>query len=111
MRFLFLILAIAGFLAVARQLTQAVFILLKRSVDSFVLGEVAGERARRGDVTGLVEARAAKQERRRARLRSLLAVILWATLLALPLTTRWTLQGFALYSILWLVPLLRRRRA
>ena len=111
MRFLLLILAIAGFLAVARQLTRAVFILLKRSVDSFLLGEVAGARARRGDVTGLVEARTAKQERRRARWRSLLAVILWAALLALPLTTRLTLQGFALYSILWLVPLVRRRCA
>ena len=111
MRFLLLILAIAGFLAVARQLTRAVFILLKRSVDSFVLGEVAGERARRGDLTGLVEARAARQARRRARIRSLLAVIMWATLLALPLTTRVTLQGFALYSILWVWPLLRRRRA
>src|SRR5262245_11974083 len=110
MRLLLLILAIAGFLAVARQLTRAVFILLKRSVDSFVLGEVAGERARRGDVTGVVEARAAKGERRRARFISLLAVIGWAALLALPLTTRATLPGFALYSIFWILPLLRRRR-
>ena len=110
MRFLLLIFAIAGFLAVARQLTRAVFILLKRSVDTFVLREVAGERARRGDVTGLVEARAAKGERRRARFFSLLAVIGWAALLALPLTTRATLPGFALYSIFWIIPLLRKRR-
>jgi hypothetical protein len=110
MRLLLFFLAIAGFLAVARQLTRATFVLLKRSVDSFVLREVAGERARRGDVTGLVEAHAAKRERRRGRLFALLAVIGWTALLALPLSTRATLPGYALYSVFWIVPLLRRRR-
>ena len=111
MRLLLFFLAVAGFLAVARQLTRATFVLLKRSVDAFVLREVAGQRARRGDVTGLVEVQAAKQQRRRARLLALLAVIGWTALLALPLTTRATLQGFAAYSVLWLVPLVLRRRS
>jgi hypothetical protein len=111
MRILLFLLAIAGFLAVARQLTRAAFVLLKRSVDAFVLREVAGERARRGDVTGLVEASAARQQRRRNRWFALAAVVGWTALLALPLTTRATLPGYALYSVFWILPLLRRRQS
>src|SRR5262245_52913295 len=110
MRIFLLLLAIAGFLAVARQLTWATFVLVKRGVDAFVLREVAGDRARRGDVTGLVEAQAGRRDRRRSLFFALLAAFGWAALLALPLTIRASLQGYALYSLFWLLPLQRRRR-
>ena len=111
MRFLLFVLAVAGFLAVFRQLVFAAFRVLRGSVDAFLLREVAGARAARGDVTGLVEARAAKSRSRRARLLEAARLASWTALLIIPFLVRPTMTLFAVYSALWLIPLVRRQRA
>jgi hypothetical protein len=111
MRFLLLVLAVAGFLAVFRQLLYAAFRVLRGSVDAFLLREAAGARAARGDVTGLAEARAERARSRSARLRAAAHLAAWVALLSVPFLVRPTLMLFAAYSVLWLIPLFRRLRA
>jgi hypothetical protein len=108
MKLLLIVLSVAGFLAALRRLVAALFSLFKGGVDAFLMGEVARSRADRGDVTGLLEARAWRRNTRRARARALLYVVFWAGLLIAPLLTRITLPLYAAYALLWLPALAKR---
>ena len=108
MELLLFALGVAGFLAALRRLLYAGFRLLKGSVDAFLMREIAGARAQRGDVTGLMEAANRRRGARNARLFSLVSVICWLVLLIAPLVTNTGNRIYPLYTILWIQPLVQR---
>jgi hypothetical protein len=108
MEFVLFLLGVAGFLAVLRRLLLSGFRLLKGSVDAFVMREIAGARAQRGDVTGLLEAATRRRAVRNTRLIAFLAVACWSALLIVPLFTQSAAQAYPLYTVLWLEPIVRR---
>jgi hypothetical protein len=111
MQFVLFLLAVAGFMAVLRRLGLAAFQALRGGVDSYLLREVASTRAERGDLTGLMEAQSLRKSQRIARWRSVAAVLLWLGALSVPLLTRTPVPIYAVFSILWLLPVRRRRPA
>lgn len=108
MKFILIVLAVAGFVAALRRLAFAAFRLIKGGVDSYVMRELGSVRAERGDLTGLREAHDWRRKTRVLRARAGLAVLFWAALLSVPLMTRRPLPIFAAYAALWLLP--RRRK-
>jgi hypothetical protein len=60
--------------------------------------------ARRGDVTGMMERRAAAQVARRERRGALALAFLWLVWLVVPVFAGWAREAFALAAVLWLVP-------
>ena len=109
MELILVVLSVAGFLAALRQLARSAFRLFKGGVDAYVMRQVASTRAERGDLTGLLEARAQERSTRGSRRRALGMVILWAAVLSAPLFTRASVPIYAAYAVLWLWPLMRRR--
>lgn len=103
-----LLLAIAGFLAAVRGLARAGLGLLVRGVDVVMAEEATAISARRGDLTGLGVADAQRAQAARRRQRSLGAVLVWASMLVVPLLTPWTRLLYAAWSPLWLLPPRRR---
>jgi hypothetical protein len=108
MNLVLFVLSVAGLLAALRRFAQATLRLFKEVVETFVSGEVARARADRGDVTGLMEAREQRQQGRRAVGRSLLEVSFWLVAVIAPLLASVTMEIYAAYSILWVLPLLKR---
>lgn len=104
MRTIGLILAILGGLAVAGRAARALFRLLQRGADAFLAGETEEVRARRGDLTGMTDARQHASLAKRERLRAAGALCLWTALLLVPPLTPWPLPMYAAYSLLWLLP-------
>jgi hypothetical protein len=99
-----LLLAIAGFCAVALHLLRALLRVLTRGADAVLARELANTRAQRGDLTGLEEANLARGEARRRRYRALGVFSLWGGLLLVPQITPWPRLLYATYSLLWLLP-------
>ena len=104
-----LILAVAGIAAVLRHILSASSMLLRRGLDAYLAGQIAGVRANRGDLTGLSDAEGARAEARRLRRRALFRMALLIALLAVPPLTPWPESMYASYTLLWFVP--RRRPA
>lgn len=102
------ILAVAGVLAVLLRAARALFALLRGGADAVIAREVAAARLRRGDITGLQDATAARAEARRRRYSALGVLFIWAGLLVVPALTPWPAALYASYSLLWLLP--RRTR-
>lgn len=103
-------LAVAGFAAIAMRLVRAVFRLLRRATEAFAARETAGTRARRGDLTGMEEARTRAASARRALLRSGAAALGWTLLLAVPAFTARARLAYASYLAVWAVLRLMERR-
>ena len=103
------LLGAAGVLAVGLRLLRALFFALRGGVDAVVARDVAENRARRGDITGLGDAQVAVRQARRRRLAALGVASLWIGLLVVPVLTPWPGMLYAAYSLLWLLP--RRRTA
>ena len=99
-----LLLAAAGVIAVVLRLLRALFASLHGGVEAFLAKDVADTRARRGDLTGLDDARLAADVARRRRLLALGAASLWLGLLLVPTLTPWPAPLSAVYSLLWLIP-------
>ncbi len=99
---LLLIAALFGFAAIAFGLGRAIFATLGRLAEGFLAGEVAGTRARRGDLTGMAEAERQSKIARRERLRLTVGLLAWAALLVGPLFTPWPRPIYAAASVLWL---------
>lgn len=99
-----LLLAVAGFLAVALRAVRALFAALRGGVDAFLARDLADTRARRGDLTGLSDAEAARASARRYRVMALGFFFLWGGLLLVPPLTPWPQLLYGAYSLLWLLP-------
>lgn len=104
MRFLLIVLAVFGILAVLRRVLLAVLRLLGRGVDRIMANEMAEIRARRGDLTGLDEADVEHGRARRAQAGALAVLSFWVLLLIAPSLTPWPLALYASYSLLWVIP-------
>jgi hypothetical protein len=99
-----LILAVAGFIAVAARMLRALLGVLTVGADALIAREVAATRAQRGDLTGLEEAKLARSAARRRRYVALGMLSMWAGLLVVPPLTPWPYFLYAAYSLLWLLP-------
>jgi hypothetical protein len=104
-----LILAVAGFGAVAARMLFALLRVLTRGADALMARDVAAARAQRGDLTGLEEANVARGAARRGRYVALGLLSIWAGLLLVPALTPWPRLLYAAYSLLWLLPPRRER--
>ena len=104
MQFPLLVLAVLGFLAVARQAGRSAVRLLARGVEAFLASEVGQTHAQRGDITALQAAERTRGAARRARLGALVVFAGCVGLLAVPFFTPWTTAVFAAYSAFWLLP-------
>lgn len=98
-----LILGVLGFAAVAWRFLRAALRLLQRGADTLIVGEVADNRAQRGDITGMQEAAVARMQSGRTRRRAAAFALLWLVLLIVPTLTSATTLLYALYSPLWLL--------
>ena len=98
------ILAVAGFIAVARRLLRSLLRALTRTADVVIAREHAATRAQRGDLTGLQEATNARSAAKRRRYVELGLLSVWAGLLLVPPLTPWPYLLYASYSLLWLLP-------
>jgi hypothetical protein len=104
-----LILAVAGFAAVAVRMVGALVRVLTRGADALIARDVAAARAQRGDLTGLAEANLVRGAARRRRYVALGVLSIWAGLLLVPALTPWPTLLYAAYSLLWLLPPRRER--
>lgn len=104
MSLLVVVLAVIGFVAVALRVVLAILGLLRRGVDRYLADSVADVRARRGDLTGMDEARVEEQGARRALFSAFAILSFWALLLIAPALTPWPRTIYAAYSVFWLLP-------
>lgn len=105
------ILAALGFAAVFRHLLRTLFRAARYGTYVLYAREIAATRARRGDLTGLEEARGWAGIARRERLQAVGGAFLWLGLLLLPATiVPWALQVYSAYVLLWLIPARPMRR-
>jgi hypothetical protein len=108
MNTILILLSVAGLVAVLIRAVRAGMRLLSRGVDGFLAGEVAQQRALRGDLTGVADADRDRGAARAWRRRAAGELALWVALLAAPPLTPWPEGLYATYAVLWLLP--RRRR-
>jgi hypothetical protein len=112
MELVILILAASGFLALLGRVVMALLRLLRGSAESFLASDVAEVRARRGDLTGLQEAKQWRGVMRRDRLRSAFRLGFWLLLLAGAPAAGFAREVYTACSVLWLLPgSLGRRRS
>jgi hypothetical protein len=105
-----MILAVVGIAAAVWHLVRAAFRFLRHGATGLWTGEVARNHARRGDVTGLEEARRQQESVVRWRTRAAMEAAGWLVLLLVPPLTPWGTYIYAAYTVLWFVPAARRRR-
>lgn len=103
------LLAATGIAAAVWHVVRAAFRFLRHGATGLWTGEIARTHARRGDVTALGEASEAREASDRQRLRSGAEAVGWLILLLVPPLTPWARHIYAAYTVLWLVPALRRR--
>jgi hypothetical protein len=99
-----ILLAVAGFAALAARTLRALLRLLGRGVDEFLAAETVSVRANRGDLTGMDEAADEQSVARRQRLGALARFAAWMGLLVAPPMTPWPAQVYAVCCVLWLLP-------
>jgi hypothetical protein len=104
MTILLILLAIPGVLAVLLRFGIALAGAAKHTVEWFVARQISAQRAQRGDLSGLAEARkivdaAAGKQRWYA-----LHAVVWLVLLAFPLLMPAAVIVYPFYSIFWLLP-------
>ena len=104
MDILLTILAAFGIVAVLWRLLRAVLRALQRGTDAFLAREIADVRANRGDLTGVDDARVARERLRAGRSRALVFVLLYLVLLIAPSLTAMPMPLYAACNLLWLLP-------
>lgn len=97
-------LAAAGLAAVGWRLLRSLVGLAGRVADVVWASEIAGARARRGDLTGMREAEAETDAARHARNRAAGVVVFWVLLLLAPAVLPWTRVLYAVLALVWVVP-------
>lgn len=98
-----LILAVLGFVAMLLRFLKAALAAASQGANALYAREMQATRARRGDVTGMEEAREWVVCACNGRRQAILAVTVWTLLLALPLVLLSSpAPVYAAYSVLWL---------
>lgn len=108
METILIILAVAGVAAALWHLVRAVFRFLSYGATGLWVRELGRTRARRGDVTGLQDARRDHRSASRRKTRAALEATGWLVLLLAPPLTPWARYVYASYALLWIVPSLRK---
>lgn len=75
-----------------------------RAAEVAAAATLADASAGRGDVTGMMERRAAESSARRQRRSAMALSVLWLTWLVVPVFAGFAREAFAFASLLWLVP-------
>ena len=104
MDFLVILLAVVGVAAVLYRAGRSALWSLWRGVDAYLKGEVAEQHARRGDLTGMADAKKRHALARQRRWIAAGRLGVWVALLIVPVFTSWTAALYASYSVLWLLP-------
>jgi len=95
---------VAGVFGMAWRLLRSLVRLARRVADVVWASEIAGARARRGDLTGMREAEAETHAARRTRDRAAGAALFWVSLLIAPAVLPWTRVLYAVLALVWVVP-------
>lgn len=104
MTLLLILLAIPGVLAVLLRLGWALVAAGKHSLEWYVARQITNQRAKRGDLSGLAEAKKVRDAAGRQQRRFGLHAAVWLLLLALPLFIPGAIIVYPFYSVLWLLP-------
>lgn len=104
-----LVLAAAGILAALYGAIRAGLRLLGHAAEGLVAVELERARARRGDLTGVGEAREEAGRARRGRARAAFELGGWSVLLVAPTFTSAPAAVYAVLSVLWGVHWVRER--
>jgi hypothetical protein len=97
-------LAVIGVVAVVWRVFRSLLRLMHRVADTVWASEIAGARARHGDLTGMREAQAETDAARHARNRAAGVLVLWVVLLIAPAVLPWTRVLYAVLALAWVVP-------
>lgn len=103
------LLAVIGVAAAIWHVVRAAFRFLRHGAEGIWSDEVARTHARRGDVTSLQDAQRDRDAVSRWKRRAGAEAIGWFVLLVAPPLTPWARHVYAAYSVLWIVPAVRRR--
>ena len=103
MQTLIVLLAIAGVAAIIRGLARTALRLGLVAAEETTASGLAEVSARRGDITGLSERRAAARAARGRRRRDLLLTLLWILWLVVPPILGWAPAAYALAAPLWFI--------
>jgi len=103
------LLAVLGFVALALRLGRELVRVALNAAESTHATGLAEVSERRGDITGLMERRAAADALRRDRRRGWAGVILFFLLLAIPPFAGLAREVYAACALLWFVPARRLR--
>lgn len=104
MTFLLAVIALPGIAAVLLRWSRAAFVTARHIIERFVAGQIADTRAKRGDISGMSEAEAIRQQSRAAAQRALWHLLFWSALLVFPLFLPIAWIVYVLYGLLWFVP-------
>ena len=99
------IMAVLGVAALLIRLVRTGLRLALRAAEASAAAGLADVSARRGDLTGMMERRAAEQAARRERRGALALAFLWLLWLSIPVFAGVAREAFALAAVLWLVPI------
>jgi hypothetical protein len=98
------LMSVAGAAALVIRLVRSALRLALRAAEATAAAGLADVSARRGDITGMMERRAAEQGARRERRGALLLALLWLLWLVVPVFAGWAREAFAVAAVLWLAP-------
>lgn len=102
MTLLLALIALPGIAAVLLRWFAAVVQAARFSAERFVASQIAGQRAQRGDISGMTEAENIRRRSRNEQLAGIGRVLLWSAALALPVFLPGTFVIYALFGLLWL---------
>lgn len=97
-------LALLGAVALALRFAASTGRVVLGAAEAAAASGAAETSARRGDLTGLSEARAVERRALQGRRRSIALSLIWALWLVVPLALGGVQEGWALAAPLWLVP-------
>ncbi len=109
MRSLILLLGALGLAALLWLFARALYRLLRAGAERFVAGDAEETRAKRGDLTGMAEARQWRSRARRRQWGAVVRVLGWGVLLIGPSFTHRAAVIYAACAPLWLLHAWRRR--
>lgn len=97
------VLALLGGVAIFLRVMRGALSLALRAAEIASAGGMAEASARRGDITGLSEARTAIARAKAARLRRGIVTLGWGLWLVVPLAMGWVPEAWAVAAPLWLL--------
>lgn len=101
--FLLALIALPGIAAVLIRWSRSVFVTARHTIEWFVAGQIADQRAQRGDISGMSEAVTIRTRSRGALLSGVLRVLLYSAAIVIPMFLPGTFLIYTLYGFLWFV--------